>query len=597
MFFQYKRSHTCGELTERDSGLEVHLCGWVHHRRDHGGLIFIDLRDRYGTTQVVLDPQTSKQVHEIGSWLRSEWVIYVQGKVRKRQSDMTNNKLSTGSIEIEATNLHVLSKSLTPPFQLHDEIIHPNEELRLTYRYLDMRQAPIHKRLVMRHRVCQITREHFNNSGFLEIHTPYLGKSTPEGARDYLVPSRIYPGKFYALPQSPQLFKQLLMVGGMDRYYQICPCFRDEDLRADRQPEFYQIDVEMSFAHTHDLFNQIEELFSKLFKEIYNSSLITPFRRMSYKEAMDKYGCDKPDLRFGMTLSRVDDLLATSSFDLAKQEIELGAISKAMCIPGGGSKLSRKNIEALISFAQNFGLGGLAWLKRSKEEEGSSSGYIGPLARFFDALTLEKLKQRLDMQEDDLLIIGFANEKTLNQAMDQLRRHVAKQLNLIDSSRFEFVWIVDFPLFQKDSATGKIVSEHHPFTSPLPEDFDLLESDPIKVRGNCYDLVLNGYEIASGSQRIHDQMLQRKIFEILDLSHDDIEKRFGFFVKALQYGAPPHLGCALGLDRIVMILSETDNIRDVMAFPKTQNAADLMTEAPSYVNPEQLDELGLEINI
>lgn len=587
MSYNYNRTHNCGQLRESDQGHLVELCGWVHRYRNHGNLVFIDLRDRYGLTQVVFDPAIDSNAHLLAQSLRTEWVIYVKGLVRARSAGMGNAKLVTGMIEVEANTLQVLSRSLTPPFELNDEQLHSNEELRLTYRYLDMRQAPIHRRLKLRHDVCRITREHFNSQGFMEIHTPYLAKSTPEGSRDYLVPSRVYPGTFYALPQSPQLFKQLLMVGGMDRYYQICPCFRDEDLRADRQPEFYQIDIEMSFAHPDNLFGTVEEFFRKLLKEALSIDLPTPFRQISYYESMEKWGCDKPDLRFGMPLTRVDDLIQASGFDMAKQALELGSISKGICVKEGGKKLSRKAIDALGPFVQSFGLGGIAWLKKGAE------GANGPLARFFEGELLQKLYERFEMVDEDLLLVGFEVEKTLNQAMDHLRRHLGKQLGLIEKDRFEFLWVIDFPLFQYDHTEGRLVAEHHPFTSPKPEDLALLETNPLKVRANCYDLVLNGYEIASGSQRIHDFTMQRRIFELLDLSAEDIDQRFGFFVKALQYGAPPHLGCALGLDRIVMILSQTDNIRDVIAFPKTQNASDLMTQAPSSVDLRQLHELKL----
>lgn len=589
MSYSYRRSHTCGEISHEQADQIVELCGWVHHFRDHGNLVFVDLRDRFGITQVVFDPALSKDAHQLSQTLRSEWVVYVKGRVRVREPGMENLKIKTGSVELEATHLEVLSRSLTPPFELSDEKPHPNEELRLTYRYLDMRQAHLHQKLVMRHQVCQIVREHFNQEQFIEIHTPYLAKSTPEGARDYLVPSRVYPGKFYALPQSPQLFKQLLMMGGMDRYYQICPCFRDEDLRADRQPEFYQIDLEISFAHPDDLFAIIEKLFKKLLKEVHQIDLSTPFRRMSHQEAIEKYGCDKPDLRFGMPLVRLDDLIEQSSFDLAKQALELGAISKGICVKEGGKKLSRKALDSLIAFVAPLGLGGLAWLKKSSE------GASGPLSRFFEGQALQDLYIRMEMEDEDILLVGFEQPKTLNQAMDHLRRHLGHSLELIKSGQFEFLWVVDFPMFQYDEKERRLVAEHHPFTSPKPEHLALLDTDPLKVFANCYDLVLNGYEISSGSQRIHDFNIQRKVFEKLKLSEKDIEERFGFFVKALQYGAPPHLGCALGLDRIVMILTETTNIRDVIAFPKTQNASDLLTNAPSEVDSTQLHELRLSL--
>jgi aspartyl-tRNA synthetase len=585
----YLRTHNCGQLRKSNENEFVELCGWVARYRNHGSLVFVDLRDRYGLTQVVFDPLINQEAYLLSQSLRAEWVIHLRGRVRLRSTGMENTKLTTGSIEVEVQFCQVLASSLTPPFELNDEKLHVNEELRLTYRYLDMRQLPIHNRLKKRHDICQLTRDHFNQLDFLEIHTPYLAKSTPEGARDYLVPSRVYPGKFYALPQSPQLFKQLLMVGGMDRYYQICPCFRDEDLRADRQPEFYQIDIEMSFAQVEDLYQMVENLFITLLKKCCQFDLSTPFKRLSHQEALDTWGTDKPDLRFDLPLVSLDDLINKSHFELAKTALASGNISKGICVKEGALKLSRKSIDGLNLFVQSFGLSGLSWLKKSSE------GSSGPLSRFFDAQALNDLYERFEMEDDDLLLVGFESPKVVYQAFDHLRRHLGKELNLINSDSYEFLWITDFPLFQKNEDNNTLVAEHHPFTSPKSEDLKLLESDPLKVRANCFDLVLNGYELASGSQRIHDYSLQKQIFELLNLTQDDIEQRFGFFVKALQYGAPPHLGCALGLDRIVMILTQTDSIRDVIAFPKTQNASDLMTEAPSIVDSAQLQELKLSI--
>lgn len=584
----YIRTHLNHELSKKNIGEKVVLSGWVHRRRDHGGLIFIDLRDRFGLTQIVFKPEINLNIHTLASTLRSEWVIAIKGKVIPRAPGMVNTKLETGEIEIEVHELDILSKAQTPPFSISDETIEVNEELRLQYRYLDIRRGDIAKRLVARHKLMLAARKYMDANRFLEISTPILAKSTPEGARDYLVPSRIYPGTFYALPQSPQLFKQLLMIGGMDRYFQIASCFRDEDLRADRQPEFTQIDIEMSFGTFEQLSSIIEGLVIDIFKEVSGIEVYPPFRRMAYQEAMEKYGCDKPDLRFGMSFYRLTDLIKQSNFTLLKHEIEKGAIVKGFTVKGG-AEISRKTIDDYSPFVSKFGCAGVAWIKI--QEEGPTSNVV----KFFDKKTLDELVAKMEGEKGDLLLFVASQEKQVNQALDHLRRHIANERGLIKNGTFEFLWVTDFPLFQWDTETNNYAAEHHPFTSPHLEDIHLLDIDPLKVRSSSYDLVLNGYEIASGSQRIHDSETQEKIFRLLKLTEEDIKKRFGFFIEALSYGTPPHLGIALGLDRLTMILTHTTNIRDVIAFPKTQKASDLMLEAPSAVMNEQLRELKIHV--
>jgi len=584
----YKRTHKCHELNAKNIGEQVTLCGWVHRRRDHGGLIFIDLRDRFGITQIVFHPETDLTLHEKASHLRSEWVIAVQGKVVSRAEGMKNPKLKTGEIEIEAAELAILSKAKTPPFSICDEELNIHEELRFKYRYLDIRRGEIADRLVLRHQLLLATRNYMDSQDFLEITTPILAKSTPEGARDYLVPSRVYPGTFFALPQSPQLFKQLLMVAGMDRYFQIAVCFRDEDSRSDRQPEFAQIDLEMSFGSQSELFSLMEGLFVEIFKKCLGKELKTPFRRLPHKESMEKYGCDKPDLRFGMELVRLDDLVKESEFSVFKEQLQVGGCVKGICVKGG-AEISRREIDDYTAFVGRFGAKGLAWIKI--QEEGPTSSIV----KYFSKPLLDKIMARMQAEKNDLLLFVAADESVVNQSLDHLRRRLGKELNLIDPNVYEFAWITDFPLMQWDKETQNYACEHHPFTSPNPEDLHLLESDPLKVRSSSYDLVLNGYELGSGSQRIYDSELQAKIFSILKLSEEDIKKRFGFFIEALQYGTPPHMGIALGVDRIAMLLAGAESIRDVIAFPKTQKAVDLMLDAPSEVMKHQLTELKIHV--
>jgi len=586
--FDYRRTHTCGELNCTHIGTTATLSGWVHRRRDHGGLIFIDLRDRFGLTQIIFDPATiSKELFAHVSRLRSEWVISIRGKVSKRAEGMTNPKLATGEIEIKADAFEILSPARTPPFSICEEESDVNEELRLKYRYLDIRRGDIAQKLVMRHKAMLSTRNFMNSQGFLEISTPILAKSTPEGARDYLVPSRVYPGNFYALPQSPQIFKQLLMVSGMDRYFQIATCFRDEDLRADRQPEFTQIDLEMSFGTPADLMQLLEGLVAAIFKDCRGIEIPRPFPHMSYKDCQEQYGTDRPDLRFGMPLVRLDELAKQSTFSVFQSELAAGGCIKGICVKGGG-ELSRREIDNFTQLVGKFGVGGLAWMKL--QEDGLTSSIV----KFFSSDLLESTVKTMKMEKGDLLLIAAGAQDRVNQALDHLRRKIARDLNLIPQDALKFLWVTDFPLLRWDADAKRLESEHHPFTSPNFADIGLLDKDPLKVRALAYDMVLNGYEIGGGSQRIHSSELQEKIFQILKLAPQEIKEKFGFFVEALQYGTPPHLGFAFGLDRIVMILTRTENIRDVIAFPKTQKASDLMMQCPSPVAKIQLDELKLK---
>lgn len=586
--FDYRRTHDCGSLKKEDIGKQVTLSGWVNRRRDHGGLIFIDLRDRHGLTQAVFDPDKNPSAHEIGEKLRSEWVISIKGSVIPRREGMTNPKLPTGEIEIQVNEIEILSKAKTPPFSICDEQIEVNEELRLKYRYLDIRRGEIAKKLVQRHKAMLATREYLDQKGFLEINTPILGKSTPEGARDYLVPSRVYPGTFYALPQSPQIFKQLLMVSGMDRYFQIAQCFRDEDLRADRQPEFTQIDIEMSFGTPDDLMPIIEGLVQTLFKKCLGIDIPLPFRKVTHATCMEKYGCDRPDLRFGMELISLDEIARRSTFTVFLDQLKEGGIVKGLCVKGGAD-LSRKAIEEYTEFVGRLGIKGLAWIKM---QEGTLASSI---VKFFPEELQKELIAKANMENGDLLFMVADLPSRTNQGLDHLRRKLARDRQLIRPNHYEFLWVTDFPLFSWNDEEKRLDSEHHPFTSPNPQDLHLFETEPLKVRSSGYDLVLNGYEVAGGSQRIHNSDLQQKIFEKLRLTPEELQTKFGFFLEALSYGTPPHLGIALGLDRLMMILTDTDNIRDVIAFPKTQKASDLMMDCPSTVSPIQLNELKIKV--
>lgn len=587
--FDYRRTHNCGSLRRDDINTSVTLSGWVHRRRDHGGLIFIDLRDRFGLTQLVFDPIKTPEAHQHAEKLRAEWVISIKGKVIPRQDGMANLKLSTGEIEVLVQEIEILSKAKTPPFSICDDQIDVNEELRLKYRYLDIRRGDIAKKLVTRHMTMLNTRKYLDQHGFLEITTPILGKSTPEGARDYLVPSRVYPGTFYALPQSPQIFKQLLMVSGMDRYFQIAQCFRDEDLRADRQPEFTQIDLEMSFGIPEDLMTIIEGLIKTIFKSCASIDVPTPFRRLSHKICMEKYGSDRPDLRFGMELHNLNSIAQQSSFSVFLEQLSQEGIIKGLCVKGGAD-LSRKAIDDYTTFVGQLGVKGLAWMKY---QDGSLNSNI---VKFFPEAAQQQLIQEMGAENGDLIFMIADQPARTHQALDHLRRKIAKDRGLVDPHRYEFLWVTDFPLFNWNPDEKRLESEHHPFTSPNLEDIHLLDKEPLKMRSSGYDIVLNGYEIGGGSQRIHNSELQQKIFECLNLTPEELETKFGFFIDALTYGTPPHLGIALGLDRIIMILTQTDNIRDVIAFPKTQKASDLMLQTPSVVTKEQLKELEIRVS-
>jgi aspartyl-tRNA synthetase len=586
--FDYRRSHTCGALRKEDIGKGVTLSGWVHRRRDHGGLIFIDLRDRYGLTQVVFDPQVNLEAHSAAEKLRSEWVISIKGKVIPRAPGMENPNLATGAIEVTVQELEILSSAKTPPFSICDDNIEVNEELRLKYRYLDIRRGEIAKNLMMRHHTMLAARNYLSKESFLEIQTPILAKSTPEGARDYLVPSRIYPGTFYALPQSPQIFKQLLMVSGMDRYFQMAPCFRDEDLRADRQPEFTQIDIEMSFGTPEDLMRIVEGMIAHVFKETIGVTIPTTIRRLPYKDCIERFGTDKPDTRFGMELMNLNDLAAKSSFSVFLDQLKSDGVVKGICVKGGAD-ISRKQIEEYTEFVGRLGIKGLAWLKM---QEG---GLTSSISKFFPEEVLRGIEERLQVEMGDLVFMVADQLDSTNQALDHLRRRLAKDRDLIPKDQYDFLWVTDFPLFDWDKEERRLISMHHPFTSPHVEDMHLLDTDPLKVRSYGYDLVLNGYEIGGGSQRIHSNHIQEKIFKLLNLTPEELQEKFGFFIEALSFGTPPHLGIAFGLDRILMILSGTDNIRDVIAFPKTQKASDVMLECPSQVSKQQIKDLKLKV--
>ncbi|MDR1613334.1 MAG: aspartate--tRNA ligase [Planctomycetota bacterium] len=590
-----KRTHTCGELRKSDVGQTVTLAGWVQNRRDHGGLMFIDLRDRYGLTQIVFDtarPEVLKLGHEV----RAEWVLQVAGKVLARPGDMVNPKMATGEIELEVDAFNVLSRSIALPFEV-DDYAKVGEEARMTYRYLDLRRPRMQKNLAARHRVVHAIRETMARHGFLEIETPILAKSTPEGARDYLVPSRVHWGRYYALPQSPQLFKQLCMIGGLDRYYQIARCFRDEDLRADRQPEFTQLDLEMSFADQEDVFLVCEDAMKAAFGAGIGVDLAMPFPRMSYADAMAKYGCDKPDLRFGLELSEVTDLAAAAEFKVFRAAVAQGGIVKGIVIPGGES-FSRRDLDVeLLDIAKPYGAKGLAWVKI-----GSDGAYAGAPVKFFGKEQLDAIAARLRAKPGDAMAFSADQPRVVNAGLAAVRNFLGQaKLGLAKPDDFKFVWITEFPAFEWSLEDKRWQSAHHPFTSIHPDDVDIMLSAGLdadsgldRVRSAAYDLVLNGTETASGSVRIHDPQLQRKVFQALGVAPDQIKERFGFFTDALRYGTPPHAGIAPGIDRIVAMMLGYDNIREVIAFPKNAKAVDLMSDAPGNVDAKQLGELGVK---
>ena len=585
-----KRTHNCGELRLSNSGKEVTLAGWVKSYRDHGNLVFFDLRDREGLTQLVFDPETQPEVHRLAKTVRCEWVIAAQGVVQPRGEGLENPKLQTGQVEVAVEKLEILSVAETPPIDIYTGE-KTNEELRLASRYIDLRRPEMQQKLHIRHRVTKIARDYFDKLGFWEIETPMLAKSTPEGARDFLVPSRLYKDRFYALPQSPQLFKQILMVSGIDKYFQIARCFRDEDPRADRQAEFTQIDVEMSFVDSNDVMGVHENLIAKIWKEILDVDVTIPMRQVSYKEAMDNYGIDRPDLRFCMKLKDISDIAKESSFKVFTSVIEKGGVVKGLCSPAA-EKYSRSDIEkTLTDFVADYGAKGLAWFKTKKQDDKLT--LAGSITKFFSADQLNQIIERFDAKDNNLILLIADTERNANKALAPLRCRLAKDLKLYDENAFEFVWVVDFPLLEWNEDEKRYDSLHHPFTAPAPEDLQRLDSDPANVRSQAYDIVVNGCEIGGGSIRIHDAKIQQKVFDLLKISKKQAQDRFGFFLKALKYGAPPHGGIALGLDRLIMLLTGTDNIRDVIAFPKTQRGQCLLTDAPSEVDQKQLDELNL----
>ena len=577
-----KRTHTCGELTAEHRDRTVVLNGWVNAYRDFGGVVFIDLRDRYGLTQVVFEPESGKALQEQAQTLRNEFVIGVRGKVRKRLPGKENPKLPTGAIELQVEALEVFNATRTPPFEIEGEA---NEELRLNYRFLDLRRAEMQRIVAIRHRMAQTMRRAMSDLGFWEIETPILGRSTPEGARDFLVPSRIHPGHFYALPQSPQLYKQLLMVAGMDRYFQIARCFRDEDLRANRQPEFTQLDIEMSFVEFEDVLETMEGLIQALAKEFTGEDIATPLPRLDHAEAMERFGTDRPDLRFGMEVKDLADLAGRSEFKVFRDAVEHGRRVRGICAPGAAEKYSRKDLDALTAFAADYGAKGLVWLKVEAEQ------FNGPTAKFLPADVQADLRTRLETKAGDLLLIVADTTEVTSAALAALRHRLGRELKLYDPKAFHYSWVVRFPLFAWDAEAGRFAAEHHPFTMPLPEDLHLLEDEPARVRAQAYDLVINGEEAAGGTIRCHDPAIQSLIFRHLGLSESEAEEKFGFLLNALRYGAPPHGGMAFGFDRLVMLYASLDNIRDVIAFPKTAKGTDLMTGAPGTVEESQLREL------
>ncbi|PKN70720.1 MAG: aspartate--tRNA ligase [Deltaproteobacteria bacterium HGW-Deltaproteobacteria-12] len=581
-----KRTNYCGDLSISDADKEVILMGWAHRRRDHGGVIFVDLRDRAGIVQAVFNPDAGESVHDQAHKIRSEYVLAVKGTVHKRPAGMENPGLKTGDIEVIVSELEIMNESKTPPFSFDDDEI--SENIRLKYRYLDLRRPVIQRNLFLRSRLAASTRHYFEQNGFIEVETPFLGKSTPEGARDYLVPSRINKGTFYALPQSPQIFKQLLMVSGFDRYYQIAKCFRDEDLRADRQPEFTQIDVEMSFITEEDIMQVMEGLMARIFKDCLGREIQLPLPRLPYRDAISRYGKDNPDVRFGMELIDLTDIVKDSGFNLFGEVAASGGMIKAIKVENA-TGLSRKDLDGLKDYVAVYGAKGLAWAKVN------SADWTSPIYKFLHPEEIEKIREIMNVKEGDIIFFVADTPRVVNDSLGNLRLHLAKKMNLIDPDALAFTWITEFPLMEYSDSEKRFVSTHHPFTSPFLEDLPLLNTNPGKVRARAYDLVLNGSEIGGGSIRIHRKDVQAQVFASLGLSDEEARSKFGFLLDALEYGAPPHGGLAFGLDRLTMIMTSAESIRDVIAFPKTQKAACLMSDAPSKVSLEQLMELSLKI--
>lgn len=581
----FKRTEMCGKLDASHIGERVVLNGWIAKRRNLGGLIFCDLRDKTGIVQIVFDDKITQELFQKADKLRSEYVVGVKGVVKERQS--VNKELATGDIEVFVNDLVIYSEADTPPIYIKDDD-NVDDNLRLKYRYLDLRKQKMQNNLTFRHKITKLARDYFDENGFTEVETPMLIKPTPEGARDYLVPSRVNPGSFYALPQSPQMFKQLLMVGGTDRYMQIVKCFRDEDLRADRQPEFTQIDLEMSFVDTDDVIAVNEGFIKKVFKEMMGVDIKLPLKRIQYDEAMERYGSDKPDLRFGFELKKLNDVVADCDFKVFTDALAEGGDVRGICIDGAAEQYTRKNIDKLIEASKSYGAKGLVWMKVGEDEISSS------VNKFFSPEQLREIADVFEAKAGDLILICSDRPKVVFDTLGFLRRHIAGELGLLDDSKFELLWVVDFPLFEVDDESGELHPMHHPFTSPKEEDIAMLDSEPEKVKANAYDIVLNGVELGGGSIRIHDRQLQEKMFKILGISEADIDEKFGFLVEAFKYGAPPHGGLAYGLDRLVMLLTGEDSIREVMAFPKNQAAQCMVSEAPGGVTDEQLAELGLK---
>ena len=582
-----RRTHTCCELGIDDVGQEVVLMGWVQRRRDHGGVIFVDLRDKNGLTQVVFNPAVDNKVHEKAQEIRNEYVLGVRGRVEERPEGMANPNLATGAIEVTVTELKILNTAKTPPFLIEDKI-DVSEMIRLNFRHIDLRRPQLQKNIILRHKAALSVRQYLNQHGFLDVETPVLTGSTPEGARDYLVPSRVNPGQFYALPQSPQIFKQLLMMSGFDRYYQIVRCFRDEDLRADRQPEFTQIDLEMSFAGEDDVTGVTEGVLEHLFKDVMDLELTLPFARLSYPDAIGRFGLDKPDMRFGLELVDISEIVKKSGFKLFANAVKKGGIVKALNAKGC-IDFSRKEIDDFTDYVAIYRAKGLAWIKIREDV------WQSPIEKFFSDSEKEALTLHLNIEPGDLIFFVADQPKVVNEALGHLRNLLGSKLGLIDENEFNFVWITHFPLMEYDENENRYQALHHPFTAPLEEDYGLLKDDPLAVRSRAYDLVLNGSEIGGGSIRIHQKNIQEKVFEALGMDRATYEKKFGFLLSALESGAPPHGGIALGFDRLVMILCGQPSIRDVIAFPKTQKAACLLTNAPAEPNKAQLDELYLRV--
>ena len=587
MMMDWARERMCACVTEEDVGKTLTLMGWVDTRRDFGALIFVDLRDRTGLMQCVFDQSYFAGAFKKVEAIRSEYVLAVRGTVAMRSEDTVNPKLKTGTIELKAESVKVLSDAITPPFYIEDDV-NVREELRLQYRYLDLRRPSMQRNLILRSKMAMLARRYLAEHGFLEIETPMLGKDAPEGAREYLVPSRVQPGNFYALPQSPQMFKQLLMVAGLDRYFQIVRCFRDEDLRADRQPEFTQIDLEMSFVQPDDVMEVNEGLIRLLFKEAWGADLPQPFKRLTYREAMDRFGSDKPDTRFGLELCDVSDIVKDADFRVFAQSVRDGGRVRGINVKAGGESIARRELDALVDYVKQYGAKGMAWINVREDELQS------PIVKFFSKEQIDALLKRMDAQTGDILMfVSDANDGIVCDALGRLRLELGERLGLIDNDKLDILWVTQFPLFEADWDTGALSAKHHPFTAPMDEDVHLLDTDPLQARAKAYDLVINGMEVGGGSCRIYSQQMQKKMFSLLGYSEQEAKEKFGFLLEAFQYGTPPHGGLAYGFDRLLMILSNSASIRDVIAFPKVQSGSCLLTGAPVPVSPEQLEELHI----